>query len=76
MITDEISFQIQAQDTNSFWKIKKIRQKWPVKKFVKNGHLSEEKKPALSTNIPLISYQKSEQQGKCTLSAENETHKI
>ena len=32
MITDEISFQIKAQDNNTFWMIKFFCQKWLVKK--------------------------------------------
>ena len=41
MITGEISFQVWAQDNNTFWMIQKqIRLKW----LVKSQNLSEEKK--------------------------------
>ena len=60
MITGEISFQIWAQDNNSFRMItKKFRQKWLVKK---SKFVWRKKKPTPSTNIPLLSNQKSEQQ--------------
>ena len=58
MITGELSFQIWAQDNNTWLNDeKKFRQKWLVKKtkFVWR------KKTHPSTNIPLLSYRKSEQ---------------
>ena len=61
MITGEIYFQIWAQDNNTFRMIlKKFRQKWLVKK---SKFVWRKKKPTSSTNIPLLSYRKSEQQG-------------
>ena len=59
MTKGEISFQIWAQDNNSFLMIKKFRQKWLVKK---SKFVWRKKKPTPSTNIPLLSYRKSEQQ--------------
>ena len=65
MIRGKISFQIWAQDNNTFWMIfKKIRQKWLVKK---SKFVWRKKKPTPSTNIPLLSYRKSEQKQKITL---------
>ena len=58
MITGKISFQIQAEDHNSF----RMIQKNSVKNgLLKRRNLSEEKKPTPSTNMPLLSYRKSEQ---------------
>ena len=53
------SFQIQAYDNYTFQRLLKNSVK---NGFVKSRNLSEEKKPTPSTNIPLLSLRKLEQQ--------------
>ena len=64
MMTGEIIFQIWAQDNNTFWMMYEILSKMLVKK----SKFVLRKKTHLSTNIPLLSYRKSEQQVGCKVS--------
>ena len=62
MITGENFFQIWAQDYNTFRMIWKKKTSKMASKKVKI--CPKKKKPTPSTNNPLLSYQKSEQQHK------------